>query len=140
MVDFIDKIDTKLAPAAVGPYSQAVAVGMGGSEFVFVSGQLPIDPSTGTMVSGDIRSSARRVLDNISAILSAAGISIDSIVKVEIFLIDLNDFAAVNEVYKEYFPGPIFPARQTIQAARLPLDACLEISCIALQRQILINM
>lgn len=140
MVDFIDKIETKYAPAAVGPYSQAVIAGVGESECLFVSGQLPIDLSTGKLVEGDIRSSARLVFEHMKAIIKAAGITMDSVVRVDIFLKDLNDFSMVNEVYQEYFQGPIYPARQTVQVAKLPLDAPIEASCIAVQRQPLLNM
>lgn len=121
------KIETLGAPKAVGPYSQAV-VSCG---FLFVSGQLPIDPKTGKLVEGNIREMANRVLDNIDAILKEGGIDFSSVVKVEIFLKDLKDFSAVNEEYAKRFLGAVFPARQTIQVAGLPMNAALEISCIA---------
>lgn len=133
MVVFFDRVDTEAAPAAVGPYSQAVNVDFGDSKFLFVSGQLPIDPKTGQLVEGGIKPSASMVFDNIAAILKAAGLGLHSVVRVEIFLKDLNEFPAVNELYREYFKGPIFPARQTVQVVRLPLDAIIEASCIAVR-------
>jgi 2-iminobutanoate/2-iminopropanoate deaminase len=97
---------------------------------LFVSGQVPIDPATGTMVTGDIAVQTRRVLDNVGAILRAAGASYDTVVRTTVFLADMNDFAAMNAVYGEYFTSPA-PARSTVQAARLPRDARIEIDVIA---------
>lgn len=120
-------IVTPHAPAAIGPYSQAVAAG----GFLYVAGQLPMDPATGKLVEGDIRVQTARVLDNLAAILTAAGSSFDHVVKTEVFMIDLTEFATMNEVYATRFSGAVRPARQAIQAARLPRDAKIEISCIA---------
>lgn len=123
------KIETVKAPKAIGPYSQAV----GAHPFLFVSGQLPVDPATGKMVEGDIRVKTRQVLQNIQAILEEAGYQVEDVVRAEIFLMDLNDFQAVNQVYGELFAGATPPARQTIQVAGLPLGSPVEISCIAIK-------
>ncbi len=123
------KIETAEAPKAIGPYSQAVC----SSPFVFISGQLGIDPMTGKLVESDIRLQINRVLDNLEAILKASSCSFQDVVRCDVFLKDLNDFAIVNEEYAKRFTQPIPPARQTIQVARLPLDALVEISCIAIQ-------
>lgn len=114
-------------PAAIGPYSPALRA----DPFLFVSGQVPVDPATGTMVDGDIGTQTRRVLENVGALLSAAGLSFASVVRTTVFLADLNDFAAMNDVYRAFFTEP-FPARSTIQAARLPRDARIEIDVIAI--------
>src|SRR5690606_20553423 len=112
---------TDKAPAAVGPYSQAiVANGM-----VFTAGQVPLDPSTGKLVEGDIRAQTTQVLKNVQAVLEAAGSSLDKVVKTTVFLKDLNDFAAMNETYAQFFTNQP-PARSTVQVARLPLDALVE--------------
>ena len=123
----LSRIETDAAPAAVGPYSQAVAA----NGMLFVSGQLPINPETGEMVKGDITAATDQVLANIGGILEAAGLGFDAVVKSEVFLRDMGDFAAMNSRYAATFTGPVLPARQAIQAARLPLDADIEISCIA---------
>ena len=120
-------VTTDQAPAAIGPYSQAVIAG----GFVFASGQIPLDPATGEIVGDSIRPQAERVFDNLAAVLAAAGSSLDRAVKAEVFLTDINDFAVLNEVYAERFSSDPLPARQTIEAARLPKDALVEISCIA---------
>ena len=120
------KIETPNAPKAIGPYSQAVET----KNFVFISGQIPIDPTVGKIVEQTIEGQTRQVLANIEAILKAAGQSWEAIVKTEIFLQDLNDFQTVNTIYGEKFPHDVKPARQAIQVARLPLDALIEISCI----------
>jgi 2-iminobutanoate/2-iminopropanoate deaminase len=114
------------APKAIGPYSAALRAG----QLLFVSGQVPIDPDTGTMVEGDIGLQTRRVLQNISALLDAAGLSVGQVVRTTVFLADMNDFAAMNEVYRTFFAEP-YPARSTVQAARLPRDARIEIDVIA---------
>lgn len=127
-MSILKKIETETAPKAIGPYSQAIAA----HPFIFVSGQLPIDPATGKLVEANIKLQINQVLDNIQAILEASGSSWHKVVKSEIFLKDLTHFAVVNEEYgKRVNPG-MPPARQTIQAAKLPLDALVEISCIAL--------
>ena len=120
-------VATDQAPAAIGPYSQAVIAG----GFVFVSGQIPLDPATGEIVGDSIRPQAERVIDNLAAVRAAAGSSLDRAVKAEVFLKDINDFAVLNEVFAERFAGDPLPARQAIEASRLPKDALVEISCIA---------
>lgn len=129
-MSLMKKIETEKAPKAVGPYSQAISVNCSESKLLFVSGQLPIDPKTGALVEGDIRQSANRVLDNIAAILEAAHCTFENVVRMEIFMIDLTLFQLVNEEYNKRFNSHL-PARQTIQVARLPLNASIEISCIA---------
>ena len=119
-------IHTDSAPAAIGPYSQAIQIG----DLLFVSGQVPIDPSTGAIVEGDIKSQAQQSLNNLKAILNAAGTNMGAVVKTTVFLADMNDFAAMNEVYAQFFQEP-FPARSAVQAARLPKDAKVEIEAIA---------
>ncbi len=115
------------APQAIGPYSQAIQAG----SLLFLSGQIPLDPVTGEVVSGDVRVQTRRVLENIGAVLAAAGVSFDAVVKTTVFLADLNEFAAMNEVYATFFTDPA-PARSTVQVARLPRDVRVEIETIAL--------
>jgi len=119
-------ISTDKAPKAIGPYSQAIVAG---SE-VFTSGQIPLDPVTQQLVSGDIRAQAERVMENLAAVLEAAGVGFAQVVKATIYLADLNDFATVNEVYGKRFPvSP--PARSTVQVAALPKGARVEIDLIA---------
>jgi 2-iminobutanoate/2-iminopropanoate deaminase len=119
-------ISTEQAPKAIGPYSQAIRAG----NLLFVSGQIPIDPATGDLVVGDIATQTHRVFKNLTAILAAAGGSLDNVVRTTVFLADMGDFAAMNEVYAGYFSTPA-PARSTVQAARLPKDARIEIDVIA---------
>ena len=114
------------APKAIGPYSQAVRAG----QLLFVSGQVPLDPATGQIVAGDIAAQTRRVFDNLGAVLKAGGRTFADVVRTTVFLADMNDFAAVNEVYGTYFSEP-YPARATVQVARLPKDARVEIDLIA---------
>ncbi len=114
------------APAPLGPYSQAIL----SNNTLYVSGQIPLDPYTGELVTSDIASATHRVLKNISALISEAGMTLDHVVKCSIFLKDMNDFAVVNEVYTSYFTA-LPPTRETIQVAKLPLDVSIEISCIA---------
>lgn len=122
------KIETASAPTAIGPYSQAIAFG----DLVFCSGQIPLDPVTGEMVGdGDVRLETHQVMKNLQAVLDAAGAGLERILKTTIYLVDLDDFAAVNEVYAEYFPGHAPPARATVQVAGLPRGARIEIECIA---------
>lgn len=123
----LKKIETAQAPKAIGPYSQAIQAG----QLLFVSGQLPIDPSTSKIVEQEIRVQTNRVLDNLEAILKESGCSFKEVARVDVFLQDLNHFALLNEEYAKRFNHPTPPARQTIQVARLPLDALVEISCIA---------
>ena len=119
-------IHTDSAPAAIGPYSRAIQIG----DLLFVSGQVPIDPSTGAIVEGDVKAQAQQSLNNLKAILNAAGTNMGAVVKTTVFLADMNDFAAMNEVYAQFFQEP-FPARSAVQAARLPKDAKVEIEAIA---------
>lgn len=121
-------VSTSGAPAAIGPYSQAIDLG----SLVFVSGQIPVDPATGAMAES-VEQQAQQSLDNIKAILAAAGLGMDSVVKTVIFLADINDFAAVNAVYAKAFAEP-YPARSCVQVAAIPKGAKLEIECIALRK------
>ena len=121
-------IATEGAPAAIGPYVQAVKVRA--QEMLFCSGQIPLDPATGNLVDGDVRSQVQRVLDNIGAILSSQGLTAANVVKSTVFLVDLADFSAMNEVYARFFTGDC-PARSTIQVAALPKGARVEIEVIA---------
>jgi len=120
-------IVTDQAPAAIGPYSQAVRVG----ELVFTSGQIALDPKTGQLVEGGVEPETRRVLDNLTAVLGAAGCSWGDVARTTIYLADMNDFAAVNRLYGERVAGGVLPARSTVQAARLPRGAAVEIDLIA---------
>ena len=119
-------VSTPSAPAAIGPYSQAIKAG----SLLFVSGQIPTDPATGNIVAGDIAAQTRRVFQNIGEILKAGGASFDAVVRTTVYLKDMNDFAAMNEVYGTFFSAPA-PARATVQVARLPKDAMVEIDVIA---------
>ena len=119
-------ISTNNAPAAIGPYSQAIKVG----NLVFVSGQIPIIPATGEILRGDIKLQTKQVLENLKNILDAAGSCIDNVVKTTVFMKDLNDYTAINDVYKEFFTDKP-PARAAVQAARLPRDVGVEIEAIA---------
>ncbi len=119
-------ISTENAPGAIGPYSQAVKTG----NLVFCSGQIPIDPKTGEFVSSYVAEQTEQVLKNLSAVLEAAGTSLDAVVKTTVFLADMGDFNSMNEVYGRFFSDNK-PARATVQAARLPKDAKVEIDCIA---------
>ncbi len=119
-------ITTARAPQAIGPYSQAVRAG----KLVFTSGQISLDPATGEFIAGGVREQTEQVLKNLSAVLKAAGAELDQVVKTTVFLADMNDFAAMNEVYGRFFTSKP-PARATVQAARLPRDARVEIEAIA---------
>ena len=122
-----DRIQTEAAPQAIGPYSQAIRAG----DFVFVSGQIPTDPRTGEFVPGGIEEQTEQVLVNLSKVLEAAGGGLDQVVKTTVFLADIREFAAMNEVYgRFFFKEP--PARATVEAARLPRDARVEIEAIAM--------
>lgn len=120
-------IKTDAAPGAVGPYSQAVVA----NGFVYTAGQIALDPRTGQLVPGDIRIQTRRVMDNVKAVLEAAGSSLDKVVKTTVFLRDMNDFGIMNEIYGSYFREEP-PARSAIQVAKLPRDAAVEIETVAL--------
>ncbi len=120
-------VSTPAAPAAIGPYSQAIVA----NGFVFTSGQVPLDPASGQIVAGDIREQTQRVMENLRAVLEAAGSSLDAAVKTTCFLRDLADFAAFNEVYGTFFTADP-PARSTVQVAALPRGAAVEVEVIAL--------
>ena len=119
-------VSTPTAPAAIGPYSQAIKAG----NLLFLSGQIPLDPATGTIVEGGIEAETRQVFHNIGEILKAAGVSFDAIVSATVYVADMNDFGKVNEIYATYFTSPA-PARATVQVARLPRDARVEMQVIA---------
>ena len=119
-------ISTTNAPAAIGPYSQAIRIG----DLLFTSGQVPLDPATGAVVEGGIEEQARQSLSNVKAILNEAGTNMGSVVKTTVFLKDMNDFAAMNGVYASFF-GEAAPARSAVQVARVPKDALVEIEAIA---------
>ncbi|MBR3012127.1 MAG: RidA family protein [Bacteroidales bacterium] len=123
----MDAIQTGMAPAAIGPYSQAIDSGAG---IVFVSGQLPIDPATGAFPEGGIKEQTRQSLANAKAILEAAGLGLGNVVKTTVFLADMGDFAAMNEVYAQFFTAP-FPARSAVAVKTLPKGAMVEVECIA---------
>lgn len=123
----ITKIATDQAPNAIGPYSQAIRAGA----YMFVSGQIAIDPTTGKFAGETIEEQTKQVLKNIEAILAAQGLTLENVVKTEVYLKDLKDFSAMNSIYAEKFSYEIKPARATVQISKLPLDALVEISCIA---------
>ncbi len=123
-------IRTTAAPAAIGPYAQAIAAG----PYVFASGQIALDPVTGQLVDGDAAAQARQVMANVAAVLAAAGLAFADIVKTTIFLTDMADFAAVNAIYAECFEGGSVPARSTVAVAALPRGSAVEIDVIALRR------
>ena len=120
-------INTNNAPAPIGPYNQAVAAG----GFIFLSGQIALDPATGTLIMDDIKTETKRVMDNIKAILTEAGVDFSHVIKTSIFLTDMGNFAQVNEVYGTYFTGD-FPARETVQVAGLPKGVNVEITVTAI--------
>ena len=122
-----DIVTTDRAPAAIGPYSQAIRT----RDMIFVSGQLPIDPDTGSLVTGDIQHQTRQAMRNLGAILSAAGSSFEHLVKTTLYIADMDQFAAINEVYAEFFAGQP-PARACVEVARLPRDAGIEVEAVAL--------
>ena len=127
MAGDIIEVSTDQAPKAIGPYSQAVRAG----QYLFISGQLGVDPATGQMKGSTIEEQTDQVLNNIEAILNAEGLTFENVVKSEVYLKDLNDFKAMNAIYAARFSQNVKPARQAMQVARLPLDAMIEISCIA---------
>lgn len=120
------RVDSAQAPAAIGPYSQAVWAG----ELLYLSGQTPLDPASGKLVDGDVAAQTERVFDNLEAVLTAAGLSADDVIKCNVFLTTMDDFAAMNEVYGRRFTPP-FPARSTVAVAGLPLGARVEIELVA---------
>jgi len=121
-------VKTDKAPAAIGPYSQGIDTG----ELIFTSGQIPVNPSTGEVVHGGIEEQTAQVLENLKNILEAAGSSISRVIKTTVFIKDMSDFSAVNEVYKKYFSEP-YPARSCVEVARLPKDVLIEIEAVALK-------
>lgn len=121
-------LHTVKAPAAIGPYSQAIEV----NGFVFASGQIPINPATGEMVVGDVKEQTRQALTNASEVMKAAGLDLSHVVKTTVFLADMNDFAAMNEVYATFFSAP-FPARSAVAVKTLPKGALVEVECIAVK-------
>jgi 2-iminobutanoate/2-iminopropanoate deaminase len=123
-----ERVETTQAPKAIGPYSQAIKAG----GFVFCSGQIPLDPITNELISSSITEETTRVLENLKAVLQAAGSDLSKVVKTTIFLTDMNDFAAVNGVYGRYFTGATLPARATVQVAGLPRGTRIEIDAVAL--------
>jgi len=125
----LERIEAPGAPKAVGPYSHAMTVG----HLVFCSGQIPLDPATGELVQGDIAAQTGRIIDNITAVLSASRSGLDQVVKTTVFLTDMGDFAAMNEVYAARF-GAHRPARSTVAVAGLPKGARIEIECVAIRR------
>lgn len=130
MTNSLKRIETLNAPKALGPYSQGIAL-TEVKPLLFVSGQLPIDPKTGKLIEGDIKALTKQVINNLEAILREGESRLDLVVRTEVFLKDLKDFAAMNEEYAKHFNGKIAPARQTIQVADLPMGSPIEISCIA---------
>ena len=124
----LQKILTQKAPSPIGPYSQAILVN---GTFLYTAGQIPIDPATNALVGGDIKAQTRQVLRNLEEILRAGGASLRSVIKTTVFLKDMNDFAAMNEVYAEAF-GTAAPARSAVEVARLPKDVKVEIEAVAL--------
>jgi 2-iminobutanoate/2-iminopropanoate deaminase len=123
-------VKTADAPQAIGPYSQAVKT----DTLVFVSGQIALDPATGSMVDSDIRAETRQAMTNLAAVLTAAGSSIENVVKATLFIRNMDDFAMINEVYGEFFPSDP-PARACVEVSRLPKDARVEVECIALLKR-----
>jgi 2-iminobutanoate/2-iminopropanoate deaminase len=125
-----DSIYTNKAPEPIGPYSQAISLGWDTQKMIYTSGQLAIDPSTGEFINGDIKTQTTQVLKNLKALLESAGSGLAKVVKTTVFIKDMNEFAAMNEVYAEYF-GDSKPARSTVEVARLPKDALVEIEVTA---------
>ena len=123
----MQKIETELAPRAIGPYSQAVFAG----DFLFLSGQIPLDPKTGEVVEGGIEKQTERVLLNIAAILKAKDLTLKHVIRAEVYLKDMGDFSEMNKVYERHFSHEVKPARHAFAVAKLPLDSLVEISCIA---------
>lgn len=126
-VSKLKEIKTSDAPAAIGPYSQAVMAG----GFIFCSGQIGLDPKTNALVSGGVQAQARQIMENLSAVLKAAGHGLEDVLRAEIFLVDMDDYGLVNEIYGSFFSGDPKSARQTVAVSALPKGAAVEISCIA---------
>lgn len=121
-------VKTDEAPAAIGPYNQGIVTD--GSRLVFTAGQIPLDPGTGTLVEGGIEAQTRRALDNLKAVLKAAGAGLEDVVKTTVFLKDMDDFGRMNEIYGTYF-GENPPARSAVEVSRLPKDVLIEVECVA---------
>ncbi len=119
-------ISTDKAPAAIGPYSQAVKYG----DFIYTSGAIPVEPNTGEVVAGGVEAQAEQALKNLSEVLAGAGASLENVIKTTVFIKNMNDFSAINEVYKRFFTSN-FPARSCVEVARLPKDVLIEIECVA---------
>ncbi len=119
-------ISTYKAPAAIGPYSQAVKIG----NFVYTSGAIPVDPTSGEVVAGGVAEQAEQAIKNLAAVLAGAGTGLDKVIKTTVFIKNMNDFAVINEVYKKFFTSA-FPARSCVEVARLPKDVLIEIECVA---------
>ncbi len=124
----INVVSTEKAPAAIGPYSQALIAG----SFIYTSGQIPINPKTGEIINGDIAQQTKQVMENLKAVLEAAGSDLGSVIKTTVFIKNMNDFQTVNSIYNEYFKKP-FPARSCVEVARLPKDVGIEIEVIAVK-------
>jgi 2-iminobutanoate/2-iminopropanoate deaminase len=122
----MERISTSKAPSAIGPYSQAIVTG----NLIFTSGQIPIDPQTGTIVSSDIERQTKQVLENLKNILEASGSSLSRVIKTTVYIKDMNDFQSINAVYARYFTEP-YPARSCVEVARLPKDVLIEIEAVA---------
>ena len=122
-----EAIETTNAPAAIGPYSQAIRSG----NTLYLSGQIPLDPSSGEIVEGGVQEQTTQVFENLKAVLAAGGANFDDVVRADVFLADMGDFAVVNGIYAEYFANPPYPARQTVAVKTLPKNVLVEISCIA---------
>lgn len=126
----MEEIKTNLAPEAIGPYSQAIIEG----NFVFCSGQIPINPETGAIIEGGIGEQTEQVIKNIKAVLKEAGVDLANVVKTEVYLSDMENFVLMNEVYAKNFTSQPYPARATVEVSRLPKDVLIEISCIAYKK------
>lgn len=124
------EIQTKSAPQAIGPYSQAIVAG----DYIFCSGQIPIDPETGIVVAGGIAEQTERVIKNLQAVLQEAGVDLENVVKTEVYLTDMENFSMMNEVYGKNFATKPYPARATVEVSRLPKNVLIEISCIAYKK------
>jgi 2-iminobutanoate/2-iminopropanoate deaminase len=124
-------ISTKKAPAAIGPYAQANRIG----NLIFTSGQIPLDPATGDIAGDAIEAQTERAMENLRAVLEAAGSSLDQVIKTTVFLSDMNNFAKMNEVYASFFSGPMLPSRSAVEAARLPKDVLVEVEAIAIYEE-----
>jgi len=122
------RIKTQLAPAAIGPYSQAVMVG----DILYCSGQIPLDPKTGHMTTDGIEAETERVLENLEGVLTAAGMTLDHVVSCRVYMVDINDYAQINEIYGRFF-GANAPAREAVQVGALPRGSSVEISCVAVK-------